>query len=235
MRLVFIDECGDKTKPEYLGFCIATVDSRFYPLLKRQAHAVLKQINWDPKVEFKGSFLFSASKGCVTVSVEDRVKAAGALLDLNVSDKNSRMSFSYGRLDSLNHGDDYLTNLPSLLDHALPRAPKGAGKDLIAITCDERSDVPCTKLHSVLDSVVRQKGYVLLESVVTAKSSYDTIGLMFADVVGYLVARIDNIKVDADLFETLPSVKDLKNGKLKKLRSSTDLIKKVKRLTLYYK
>lgn len=232
MRLVFIDETGDTNHPNYLGFSIATVDSRFYPTIKRATHAILKKAKWDPKIEFKGSYLFSESKGCAAVGVEDRVHAAGELLDLNASKVNSRLHFAYGRLNSENVAQDYLEKLPSLLSAVLPRANTGPGKNLISITCDERSDVPLDKLHNALAPAVLEKGYVILESVTAAKSSIETVGLMFADIVGYLYSRVDTIKVDAEIFHEIPHEVIQKNGQLRKLASSKELIKKIRDLTV---
>jgi hypothetical protein len=231
VRLVFIDESGDKDRPEYLGLSVATVDARYYPLLKRRTHEILLNTGWERGVEFKGSILFSATKGCPKVTIEDRVRIAGSLLDLNTSEKNSRMRFTYGRLRSANQGLDYLTKLPSLLDRALPTAPKGPGKDLLAVTCDERSDVSAHSIHETLAEVVEAKGYVLLERVVMARSGFDTVGLMFADLVGYLSARIDNTTFDADLFGLPPEEFEM-NPRLRKFRTSSDLIAKVKKLTV---
>jgi len=232
MRLLFVDECGDSKKKDYLGLSVATVDGRFYPLLKRKTQAILQEGKWDSAVEFKGSVLFSGSKGCANVSVDGRITMAGALLDLNASDQNSRMRFSYGRLKSSNHGADYLKHLPGLIDRILPKAPKGAGKDLLAITCDERSDVNPRELHEALAPVTGNKGYVIHEAVVLARSSFHTVGLMFADIVGYLAARIDTIAADAQLFEGLTSEQLAKDGKYRKLASSQTLIEKVRNLTL---
>lgn len=233
MRLVFIDECGDANKKDYLGLSIASVDSKYYPLLKRRAQSVLLKIGWEANTEFKGSYLFSVSKGCPNVSVEDRVAAATALLDLNTSEKNSRMKFTYGRLRSTKQGEAYLRRLPGLLHRGLVVAPKGAGKNLLAITCDERSDLDRRAVHSALTSVVQTKGYVLHESVTFAQSSFDTIGLMFADLVGYLAARVDLLSADAQLFEGLSPQELAKDGQYRKLTASRDLLDKVKKLTLY--
>jgi hypothetical protein len=55
---------------------------------------------------------------------------------------------------------------------------------------------------------------------------------MFADIVGYLAARIDTIATDAQLFEGLTPEQLAKDGKYLKLASSRTLISKVKKLSL---
>lgn len=233
MLLVFIDETGDSKYKEYLGFSIATIDSFFYPLLKIEAQKILLKMGWDPSIEFKGSYLFSATKGCTSVTVENRVEAANKLLDLNIASSNSRMKFHYGHLKSTDHRADYLAYLPPLLTKSLPLAKKGAGKKLIVISCDERSDISPDELHSALSPASNSRGYVLLERVMSTKSTFDTVGIMFADLVGYLAARIDTISNDSDLFDGITPEQYASNGKLRKLRSSSELIAKIKELQLY--
>jgi hypothetical protein len=233
MLLIFIDETSDSKFKDYFGFCIASINARFYPEIKQEAQKILERIGWDHSVEFKGSYLFSRSCGCTDVEIEKRILAAHQLLDLNIAQKNKRMVFSYGRLKSTNQREDYLHGVPGLLNKVLPRAPKGAGKNLISITCDERDDITVTELHRYLSPCAKKKGYELLESVVRAKSTFDTIGIMYSDLVGYLAGRVDTISNDAELFEGLSEEQLKQNGKIRKLISSKELISKIKGLTLY--
>jgi len=233
MLLVFIDETADAKFKDYFGFCVATINSMYYPLIKKEACKILQEIGWDPSIEFKGSYLFSASSGCSDVEIEKRILAANKLLDLNTASRNRRMAFNFGRLKSTDKREDYIHGVPGLLNKVLPRAPKGAGKNLISITCDERDDITASELHKRLAPCATKKGYVLLENVVRAKSSFDTIGIMYADLVGYLAGRIDNISNDSELFEGLTQEQLQMNGKIKKLQSSKQLLSKVKGLTLY--
>lgn len=235
MRLVFVDETGDKDQKDYLGLCVASIDSRSYPKLKRTAHKILRGKKWEESVEFKGHYLFSEKKGCSAVPVEDRVAIARELLDLNVAKDNVRMKFAFGALRSDNHGRDYVKYLPGLLDAVLTKAADGAGKDLIAVTCDERSDVDPETLHAAIDPVLTKKGYVVFEHVVWAKSSFHTPGLMFADLVGYLQARTETLKpeTDAGLFDELDEDELRRKPKLRKLLASRDLLSRIKKLDIY--
>ena len=231
MLLAFIDETGDVKDKEYLGFSLATVNARFYPALKKDAHEILYDIGWDPSVEFKGSYLFSESKGCEGIDVEQRVNAAHRLIELNMATSNSRMKFYYGTLHSSDHTDSYMKCLPLFLAKTLPKAP-GSPKNLIVVSCDERSDVNEDQLNQILTTPIESRGYVIHERIQSSKSSFDTVGLMFADLVGYLAARIDTITNDSELFDDITPEKFKTNGKLRKLRSSTTLISKIKQLQL---
>lgn len=234
MKLVFIDETGDQKFKDYLGVCIATMDSKSYPLLKRESLKILQRAGWDPGTEFKGSFLFSASKGVTDVEVEARVEAASELLDLNASNQKSRLRFAYSGMTSSDKAADYLAMVPELLSNrkVIPKAPKGAGKNLIAVACDDRDDVDPRDLHEAVKPVLEKKGYVLLERVMQSVSAPESVGLMYADLVAYLQGRIATISNDADLFEGLDQEQLENSGKIKKLRSSDSLIKKIKRLEI---
>ena len=63
MLLVFLDECSDSKFKDYFGLSLAVMSASFYPQLKREVQAILRDGGWDPKNEFKGEFLFSASIG----------------------------------------------------------------------------------------------------------------------------------------------------------------------------
>lgn len=233
MLLVFVAGTGDVKFKDYLGFCIATVNATFYPSLKGKVQGALKKVSWDPGTEFKGSFLFSASKGGSDVEVGRRIAAAHEILDLNIALKNSRIQFYYGTMSSTDHGADYLRALPSLLKKSLPRAPKGAGKNLAAVVCDERSDVSADDLNAAVGPALNSRGYVVFERVSQARSTPDTVGLMYADLVGYLAARVHTISNDSELFEGLSAEQLEQNGKLRKLKSSSELIDKIKALKVY--
>jgi len=233
MQLVFIDETSDAKFKEYLGFCIVTMNAKFYPQIKERAQAILLDIGWDPETEFKGSYLFSAKSGCEEVDIERRIDAAHELIDLHIAEKNRRMVFHYGDMQSATHGEAYLYNLPSLLMKVLPRAKQGAGKNLLVVHCDYRQDVEIDHLHFAISEVARRKGYVLFERVKMARSTFDTVGLMYADLVAYLQGRIDTISNDSELFEGITEEQFRTNGKLQKLASSVELISKVKKMKIF--
>jgi len=231
MKLIFIDETGDRKYKDYLGVCVATMDSKSYPLLKREALKILESANWDPDLEFKGSYLFSASKGATEVDVEARVDVASRLLDLNASE-NSRLRFAYTDLVSKDKGAGYLAAVGQLLSSrkVIGKAPTGAGKNLVAVVCDELPDVGPRELHEIVRTSLEPKGYILLERVMQAASGPESIGLMYADLVAYLMGRIETISNDAEFFEGLDQEQLSASGKIKKLQSSTGLIEKIKSL-----
>ena len=233
MLLAFIDETGDKKRKDYLGLSIAVLNGLHYPQIKRKAQNVLTAGGWAPDVEFKGAHLFSSTKGCPDVSIEQRIQIAHGLLDLNIAKQNARMRFHFGAMASTDPSADYLKYLPGLLHQAIGKAPKGAGKNLLAVTCDQRDDLDHDSLDLAIDEVAGSRGYVVMERVHMARSSFHTIGLMYADIVGYLMGRIDTISTDAELFDGLTEAELASSNAARRLRTSLDLAGKIRRLTTY--
>ena len=233
MILVFVDECGDSKFKDYFGLSLSIVNSTYYSQIKNQFKKILTNSNWDLTEEFKGSYLFSASKGCKEVKIDERITIAGKILKLNIAKKNARMKFSYLHMKSENQKDDYLKYLPALLNRVLPKAKKGNGKDVISLFCDYRSDIKPKEIQKAVSSVLSEKKYTLLEQVVMASSDIDTVGILYADIVGYLSARIETITNDVELFERISDEELKTNGKIKKLKSSKELINVIKQYSAY--
>lgn len=233
MKLVFIDETSDAKERDYFGICIAVVDSVFYSNIKTEFQKILIDAGWDEDTEFKGSFLFSAKKGCLNIPVDTRVEIASKLLELNTAKSNSRIKFYYFSNKTNDHKADYLEYLPLLLEKAIGKAQKKSGKDIIAIHCDNRNDIDSLEVDTIIKDTINKKGYVLFEQVVQSKSNFDTVGILYADLVAYLVARIQVISNDNELFESLTPEELNTNGKFRKLESSRTLIDKIKNLDVF--
>lgn len=234
MQLIFIDETGDDKFDTYFGLSIAVINYTKYVKVKEEFQKILKKGNWDPSVEFKGSYLFSATKGDTSIPIDKRIELAEQILDLTASKANARMKFHYARhsAPASEHGKEYLRILPALLAK-LEKAPSGAGKNIAFVCCDHRSDVKLVELNEVVLPAIKKRGYTLLEQASMVHSGYETIGILYADIIGYLAARIDNISNDWELFEGLTEDELENNGKIKKLRSSQNLIGKVKDIKQY--
>ncbi len=171
----------------------------------------------------------------MNVSIAERIEIAEQVIKLNIAKANARMNFHYLRhtADPKQHGQEYLRLLPMLLAKALPKAPSGAGKNLISITCDHRSDVKLKNLSEAISPVLEKKKYVALEEPTMVSSNFNTVGVLYADIIGYLAARIDTISNDAELFEGITKEQFENNGKIRKLRASASLIGEVKNIGNY--
>ena len=120
-----------------------------------------------------------------------------------------------------------------MLDKIIPKAKKAGGKDVIAVYCDKRTDMTTSEIRKVLEPILAKRKYTLLENVVMTESDFNSIGILYADIVGYLSARIDTISNDVELFENIPQEELENNGKVKKLRSSKKLIGYIKSLKAF--
>lgn len=231
MELIFIDETSDSKFKSYVGLCVAVMNSTHYKKVKTGFQNILRDSQWDESIEFKGAYLFSAKNGDTEVEVSDRVDICEKVIDLNISNKNARFRFYYGSVDNAqDQKQAYLDLLPKLLSKALPKAKKGGGKDVVAINCDYRSDITPSEIFEVAKPVTDAKGYVLYEDIVMPNSNFETVGVLYADIVGFLAARIETISNDSQLFDNIPPEMLEHNGKIKKLKSSTRIIDKVKRI-----
>jgi len=220
MIMAFIDETSDNKFKDYFGLCCAVVNLNFYKNLKTKFQKVLIDNEWDTSVEFKGSYLFSESKGCPTISVDKRIDMAEALLELNVSNQNARMKFFYLAINSTTNSKAiYLESLPLLLRKSLKRAKDTSmGKNVLSLHCDYRSDVSIPEIRNIVLPVIEEKNYTLFEDVVLPSSNFHTVGILYADIVGYLMARIDNISNDNEIFDNLSDKEIQSNGKYLKPR-----------------
>lgn len=234
MKLLFFDETSDHDHPDYLGVCGAIIDSTKYGKIKREFHAHMNEFKWDPSIEFKGSWIFSASKGCQTVPVIQRVDLAKSIIAMNSSGSNSAIKFCYiyGTLGS--QREQYLAILRLVGDALMPKCgTTKQGKDIFAIYCDQRSDVSLADLKGVFRPIIASKNATLLEDIHRVQSNMETVGLCYADIVGYLMSRVDNIKVDAGLFEELNTEEAQRNGQLRKFITSTAITRSIKSMQVY--
>ena len=235
MLLVFIDETSDSKFKDYFGLSMVTINYTKYPKIKTEFQKILRKSKWNEEKEFKGSCLFSAKSGDVNVSIDERVEIAEKVIRLNISKSNARMNFHYlkHKVAAKKHGKEYLRLLPMLLEKALPKAPTGAGKNLISVICDYRSDINIKQISKAITPIVEKKKFVMYEDPTMASSNFNTVGILYADIIGYLAARIDIISNDSELFEDITPEQYKTNGKIRKLKTSKNLISDVKNIGKY--
>lgn len=227
MKFLFIDETQDQHNKEYLGICISVMDSSFYYKIYKLTKKILEKYGWDRNTELKGSYIYSISKGCKDVDIERRISLIKELLSENVANTNSRIKFGFIRTKSKNVKGDYLISLPILIGKILKKANSGAGKNLISIFFDERNDLKETEISEAIKQILIKRGYLLVESVSRVKSSNDSIGIMYTDLVGYLIGRIHNLKEADELNNKTNNYNQIK------FQTSKELIKIVKDLKRY--
>jgi hypothetical protein len=232
MKLVFIDETGDIKFPKYLGISCVLIDASHYRIIKEELQRALVENGWKKDIEFKGSCIFSITKGDIDVDIEKRIEITERILRLNAK-KNSKIKFGYICKEvSENHKQDYLEMMPRLVGRMLPGALKGMGKDVLSVHYDQREDVKPREVYDALVGVVKAKGYVFLENVCSSNSCYHTAGILYADLFGYLTARVDTVQRDTELFENISQDEWKTNGKLRKYTSSKKMLELIKNMKI---
>lgn len=99
--------------------------------------------------------------------------------------------------------------------------------------CDRLDGITPKDIVEAVAPTLEKMKYTMLEDIVIARSSHRTVGIMYADIVGYLAARVSVIAQDKDLFASVPAGEWEKNGKLRKWKSSILLLDKIKKLDLF--
>ncbi|NPU99890.1 MAG: hypothetical protein HPY53_00760 [Brevinematales bacterium] len=231
MICIFLDETSDSKYRDYFGISLVMINSFFYPFIKEEFQKILSSSGWDCSIEFKGSYLFSRTKGDPSIDIEKRIRICSDIIALNISKKNSRFNCYYSSKRGVtDQKNEYLKIVAHLLKKVLPKASSAAGKNILSVVFDERSDIKPIDLYHSIISIIHEKGYSLFEMMTMQKSGFETVGLLYADIIGYLNARIEVITNDLELFEGIREEDLENNGKILKLRSSTDLIEQIKNL-----
>lgn len=232
--MIFIDETGDDKFKNYFGVNLVLIDSKNYGIIKNGFQKILSKFSWDSDIEFKGSYIFSSNKGNKNISIDDRVNMVKEIVDLTHSNKNSKVQFFFADCyDAIDKKSRYIEIVGELLNKALNKPKLMGDKNLVSITCDFRQDTKLTDINKIALPVISKKGYQLFEDVCIVSSNNNTIGILLADIIGYLLSRYRTVSNDYELFENLPEDKFLENGKIQKAVASFELIEKIKQLNEY--
>lgn len=81
--------------------------------------------------------------------------------------------------------------------------------------------------------MVVKNRFKLYEDIQYVHSNFQTVGILYADIVGYLMARVEVISSDSELFDSIPTELFGQNMKIQKLKTSLNLVKKIRSLSLY--
>ncbi|WP_447986378.1 hypothetical protein [Nitrospira sp. Nam74] len=204
MKFLFIDETGTTKDPNFYGVCLVSIDSNHYSSVCDQFGIHMQKSGWSDKHEFKGKFLFSKKQGDPNITIDERLTLAERLLSLNLAGKNAklRVIFAWGKHGEKSHCDLVRKALRKLLP--LARNHRG-GKHLCSVFADENSRVEPSVLRSSTVEALGERGYKLVEDVMSLQSKSYHVGLCYADLIGYLAGWVsldDDIdKAQLGLFE----------------------------------
>ena len=78
-----------------------------------------------------------------------------------------------------------------------------------------------------MEKTIEKKGYILVEAINCVNSDNESIGIVYTDLVGYLIGRVHNLKD-----KIIPSESKINHNQIK-FQTSKRLIKIVKDLRRY--
>jgi hypothetical protein len=184
MKFIFLDETQNRRKRDFYGICGISIDERFYPRIARDVTQLFKEAGWDLKIEFKGRFLFSITKGDSSVDIDKRIELANQMIALNVARQNARLK----ALFFWNEASDTIQNHLYLTECVLKKLLPSGSKPYI-IFADQNDKIPPEDLWKVIYDVIMNKNCCLVEDVVIIKEWRPThAGLCLCDLIAYLAS-----------------------------------------------
>lgn len=194
MKFIFIDETGSSRVKDFFGVGVVSIDSTYYSSLRQSYWDVLRRYQWQEGTEFKGAYMFSSKKGDLSVGISDRINMVSEMAESSFADQNSRMKVAFGWNEGGKSTENYLALVKRALSNSwiLNRPQKKGGKHLCVVYVDydtlHSQKRTQEELVSTIKDAVRDRGYMLVEDVVTSvHSTYYSVGISYADLISYLL------------------------------------------------
>jgi hypothetical protein len=189
VKLVFIDETENSTHvPGFYAVCAVAIDATKYKTVRQEIDKALDACKWLRSHEFKGSCMFSASKGDANVAVERRIDAVNRMVAATVSKANARAVPVIAWTDGGPSTENHLALVKQAIAGALKQKPTGKtkGKDLCFVFADGKDSIHFADLSDAVREAVQSRGYFMGEDVIVVSSSCASPGVLLADVLAYL-------------------------------------------------
>lgn len=233
MKLIFVDETQNKRHPQFYGVCGVSIDEIHYPQVARKVEESFRQSGWDPENEFKGSCLFSVSKGDKDVLVEKRIELADKLIAINVAKKNARMSAAF----AWNHGGDRSDNHLFLLSHVLNKllqsqAARKTPKPCV-VFADRNGKISLNEQRKAVRSILDNKNHCLVEDVNILQGWHPTqVGLCLCDLIAYLASWKCTTSDDGEAQKSLFEQENISQFDLQKAKTVTGIFNNLKKVCI---
>jgi len=195
MKLLFVDEFKNNKKDSmFYGLVVALIDNSSYARFKKGFYDRLKKLGWDTKIEIKGRFSFSSTKGDKRIGVEDRLKFVETLFDLSKSSSNKYASAKvYYTLDVFPKSMSEMDMYSGLLYKILKKIPNGLksgnknGKNNVVIFLDSNDVLSIETISEQAEKILNSKNLFLIERCINFSSGNKTPGIIFADHIAYFI------------------------------------------------
>lgn len=192
MKLIIIDETQNNKEPKFYGVCGICIDVAHYPSIVRKANQYFQNAKWNTnEYEFKGRFLFSSSKGDITVSIDDRISLAENLVGLNIAQTNAKMKSVFAWNLKRDTAKNHFLLVKEVVRGLLPSIPKNNKEKPCIVFAHRNNKIPVTQLWQTVNDSLHNKNYVLVEDVHIIGGWRDThVGLCMCDLFAYLASWI---------------------------------------------
>jgi hypothetical protein len=189
MKFIFLDETTGRRGTNLYGVCGVSIDDKHYASLARAITRCFSEANWDPNIEFKGRWLFSATKGDTSVDVDKRIELAATMIRLNVAQKNAKLKIVFTWNNAGEGAENHLSLTSKLLQALLPAIKPGRKGKPCIVFHDRTDKIPEQDLWASINGTLSSKNYHLVEDVNMIREWKATqIGLCLCDLIAYLAA-----------------------------------------------
>ena len=195
MKLLFVDEFKSNKKTSvFYGLVVVLIDNSSYARFKKGFYDRLKKLGWNTKIEIKGRFSFSSTKGDKKIGIEDRLRFVETLFDLSKSSSSKYASAKvYYTLDVFPKSTPETNMYSRLLYKILKKIPNGLksgnknGKNNIAVFLDSNDALDIDVISEQAEQILNNKNLFLIERCVDFCSGNKTPGIIFADHIAYFI------------------------------------------------
>ena len=209
MKFIFIDETEQNN---IFAISVIVMDSSRYGSFKKKYLDILKKYSWDhkdDKNEFKGTAILGSTK-TNSLSPQGKKDMCYELLNIIQStNKIVRPYIAYHNLSKDNSQNKigaykqrlYFKSIPLILKKALKKSSAKSSKNVVCIFCDEfsianKNKTEYQKMRKEIASILKLKNLIFFEEIYFSKSTNYTIGISYADLIGYLLLKEKNSEKD---------------------------------------
>jgi hypothetical protein len=234
MRLYFIDEVKNQRNNQYFGVCCVHMEHGYYQSIHEKMIKIFERAEWNlDQYEFKGSYMFSSSRGDPQVSVEKRIEMVEQILDLDIAKKNSKLKIEFCFNASGDSEDNYLGLLTECFKK-LPSPHNGLGKRLCGVFVDHHDGYDPQKIRDrVIYPAITRKEWILLEDVhVIGQWNKQQMGMTLCDILAYLSSWISLFPDPSTASEEIMNEENISEHDRRKYQRVIELLALVKKLNI---
>lgn len=223
MQFIFIDEVeSHKKDPDFFGLGAAVFGYYSYHKYKESFVKEFKKLNWNPRIEFKGKYLFSMA-GDKEVPVEKRINFVESVARETCAKSNSRLIYLFSKNRNGSNEENYLDLLKKII---IKIKPKGSGfKKLVAYFLDNNEMIDRNK---IIDLIENNKNCLTFERPFFIDSDNHVPGIITIDILNYLKSWVELNPTESEQLTLFDKIAQRDAEKMKTVKSIIGKIKIIK-------